>query len=97
VQKQLLHVQAAESARCPEENVIRKPRDADLGSTPGWGFPAYTGGVLSYIDMVGPSTFVKECDRFAETYGARFQVTTLVRDKAEEDELFYGSRKEVVS
>ena len=47
--------------------------------------------------MVEPSTFVKECDRFAETYGARFQVPALVRDKAEKDELFYDSRKEVVS
>jgi 3-hydroxyacyl-CoA dehydrogenase/enoyl-CoA hydratase/3-hydroxybutyryl-CoA epimerase len=55
--------------------VIRTRLDADLGSILAWGFPAYTGGALSFIDYVGLDTFVLECERMAVSYGVRFQPT----------------------
>ena len=73
VKKRLLYRQALEAVRCFEEGVIRTKLDADLGSILAWGFPAYTGGTLSFVDFVGREEFVKECERLAEVYGERFR------------------------
>ncbi len=71
----LLYIQALETARCFEEGVLRSVHEADLGSILGWGFPAYTGGTLSYIDTIGTDRFVAECKRLAKLYGDRFKPT----------------------
>ena len=75
VKKRLLYRQALEAVRCFEEGVIRTKLDADLGSILAWGFPAYTGGTLSFVDFVGREVFVRECERLADTYGERFRPT----------------------
>ena len=72
VKTRLLYVQAVEAARCLEEGVLLHPEDGDLGSILGWGFPAWTGGVISYIDMLGVARFVDECRRLADSHGPRF-------------------------
>ena len=89
VKKRLLHRQALEAVKCYEENVLRKPEDADIGSIFGWGFPAYTGGILSYIDWIGVDTFVSECEGFAKTYGARFAPTEKLKEMAKNKLNFY--------
>ena len=71
----LLYIQALETARCYEEGVLRSVHEADLGSILGWGFPAYTGGTLSFIDTIGTTKFVAECKRLAKLYGERFKPT----------------------
>jgi 3-hydroxyacyl-CoA dehydrogenase/enoyl-CoA hydratase/3-hydroxybutyryl-CoA epimerase len=88
VGKRLLHIMALESYRCLDEGVLRSSTDGDLGSMLGLGFPPYTGGVLSYIDFVGVDTFVKECDDFAERFGARFLVPDSLRKMAKEGKTF---------
>jgi 3-hydroxyacyl-CoA dehydrogenase / enoyl-CoA hydratase / 3-hydroxybutyryl-CoA epimerase len=82
VQKRLLYRQTLEAVRCYEEGVIRTRLDADLGSILAWGFPAYTGGTLSFVEYVGTLTFVEECDRLADTYGERFRPTEALRQAA---------------
>ena len=84
-----LYAQANETARCMEEGVIETAEDGDLGALYGWGFPAWTGGTLSYIDTVGIAAFVAEADRLAQLYGARFAPTAWLRDKAAKGEGFY--------
>lgn len=84
-----LIIQALESARCVEEGVITDAADADLGSTLGIGFPTWTGGVLSYIDTLGLSTFVAHCDQLAERWGERFRPSAWLRLRAEAGETFY--------
>lgn len=84
----LLYRQALESARCLEEGVLDHPADADIGSIFGWGFPAWTGGTLSFIDTVGIRNFVAECDRMADSYGDRFEVSDWLRERAERGESF---------
>ncbi|OIN57912.1 3-hydroxyacyl-CoA dehydrogenase NAD-binding domain-containing protein [Arsenicibacter rosenii] len=81
VKKRLLYRQAIEAVRCHEEGVIRTRLDADLGSVLGWGFPAYTGGALSFVAFVGLKTFVDECDRLADAYGERFRPTQGLRNQ----------------
>ncbi|MDB5422975.1 MAG: fatty acid oxidation complex alpha subunit, partial [Phenylobacterium sp.] len=72
VQKRILYIQALETARCLEENVLTHPADADLGAVYGWGFPTWSGGTLSLIETVGVPEFVAECDRLAQLHGPRF-------------------------
>ncbi|WP_288425519.1 3-hydroxyacyl-CoA dehydrogenase NAD-binding domain-containing protein [uncultured Spirosoma sp.] len=84
VKTRLLYRQAIEAARCFEEGVVRTKLDADLGSILGWGFPAYTGGALSFIDFVGPDAFVRTCDRLADQYGERFRPTEALRRRVAE-------------
>jgi 3-hydroxyacyl-CoA dehydrogenase/enoyl-CoA hydratase/3-hydroxybutyryl-CoA epimerase len=87
----LLYIQALESARCHEEGVLRSVHEADLGSILGWGFPAWTGGTLSFIDTVGPAKFVAECKRLAKLYGERFKPTKGLLARAQTGETYYGS------
>lgn len=84
-----LYAQANETARCFEEGVIETAEDGDLGSIFGWGFPAWTGGTLSYIDTVGIADFVKEADRLAQLYGSRFAPSAWLRDRAARGIGFY--------
>jgi 3-hydroxyacyl-CoA dehydrogenase/enoyl-CoA hydratase/3-hydroxybutyryl-CoA epimerase len=81
VKTRLLYRQAIEAVRCFEENVVRTKLDADLGSILGWGFPAYTGGALSFVEFVGLETFVATCDRLADQYGERFRPTEKLREQ----------------
>src|SRR5262245_34521826 len=53
LKQRLLAIQALEAARCVEEGVITDIREADVGSILGFGFAPFTGGTLSYIDMMG--------------------------------------------
>ncbi|MBY8825638.1 3-hydroxyacyl-CoA dehydrogenase NAD-binding domain-containing protein [Sphingomonas colocasiae] len=82
VRKRLLYVQALETARCLEQDVLTHPADGDLGAVLGWGFPGWTGGTLSLIETVGVAAFVAECDQLAQRHGERFAPTRRLRDMA---------------
>jgi len=88
-----LYVQAIETARCLEEGVLETAEDGDLGSLYGWGFPAWTGGTLSYIDTVGVARFVAEADRLTQAYGPRFAPSPWLRERAAKGETFYPEAK----
>lgn len=90
VKKRMLHIQALETARCLEENVITSAKDGDLGSILGIGFPPHTGGALSYIDKIGLKKFVAECEQFTRKYGKRFRPSKWLKEKAERGENFYS-------
>jgi len=89
IKQRLFFRQVLETVKCFEEGVLRTPLDADLGSIFAWGFPAYLGGTLSFVDTVGIVNFVKECDRLADTYGERFRPTTQLREMAKTNKGFY--------
>jgi 3-hydroxyacyl-CoA dehydrogenase/enoyl-CoA hydratase/3-hydroxybutyryl-CoA epimerase len=85
-----LSIQALETARCFEEQVITDPRDADVGAILGWGFAPFTGGPVSLIDTMGAPAFVARCEDFAARHGERFQPNRLLRDMAAANETFYS-------
>ncbi len=89
LKQRFLYAQAMETARCLEEGVLTTPEDADIGSVLAWGFPAWTGGTISYVDTVGIETFVRESDRLAQAYGARFAPSAWLRERAERGQPFY--------
>jgi 3-hydroxyacyl-CoA dehydrogenase / enoyl-CoA hydratase / 3-hydroxybutyryl-CoA epimerase len=95
----LLGIQALETARCFEEQVLTDVREADVGSILGFGFAPYSGGTLSWIDMMGTSKFVELCRLFEQRYGERFAPNRLLLDLADSNEGFYqrfggGKRKQ---
>ncbi|HKU98669.1 MAG TPA: 3-hydroxyacyl-CoA dehydrogenase NAD-binding domain-containing protein [Vineibacter sp.] len=92
VKRRLLYVQAVDTARCLEANVLTDPRDGDVGSIMGLGFAPQTGGAISLIDQVGIQKFVAECDALAQKYGQQFAVPKLLRDMAAKGQSFYGKQ-----
>jgi 3-hydroxyacyl-CoA dehydrogenase/enoyl-CoA hydratase/3-hydroxybutyryl-CoA epimerase len=90
LKQRFLVVQAVEAARVFEEKVVTDVREADVGSILGWGFAPYSGGTLSYIDMMGTKKFVEVCRALEKKYGARFTPGKLLIDMAAKNETFYG-------
>ena len=90
LKQRFLVVQAVEAARTFEEHVVTDVREADVGSILGFGFAPFTGGTLSYIDMIGTKAFVDLCRKFEKKYGARFKPGNLLVEMAEKGESFYG-------
>ena len=89
LKQRMLVTQALEAARTFEEKVITDVREADVGSILGWGFAPFTGGTLSYIDMMGTKNFVALCRKLEKKHGARFAPSKLLIDMAAKDERFY--------
>ncbi len=71
VAKRLLNIQALEALRCAQEQIVGNV-DANIGSILGWGFPAITGGVISYVGLKGADGFAAECRELADELGDRF-------------------------
>ncbi len=86
----LLSVQSLEAARCVAEGVITDVREADVGSILGFGFAPFSGGTLSYIDMMGSKRFVKLCKQLEKAHGPRFRAPKLLTEMAEKGDTFYG-------
>jgi 3-hydroxyacyl-CoA dehydrogenase/enoyl-CoA hydratase/3-hydroxybutyryl-CoA epimerase len=89
LKQRFLVVMAVEAARTFEEGVVTDVREADVGSILGWGFAPYTGGTLSYIDMMGVKIFVELCERLAAKYGPRFRPGKLLVEMAKNGDSFY--------
>jgi 3-hydroxyacyl-CoA dehydrogenase/enoyl-CoA hydratase/3-hydroxybutyryl-CoA epimerase len=69
--------------------VLTDVREADVGSILGFGFAPFSGGTLSYIDMMGTKKFAKLCAGLANRYGPRFAPSPLILDMAKKGESFY--------
>ncbi|MCU1661093.1 MAG: 3-hydroxyacyl-CoA dehydrogenase, partial [Pseudonocardia sp.] len=82
--ERMLFVEAIETQKCLDEGVLTSVPDANIGSIFGIGFPAWTGGVVQYVEGYpgGPAGFVARADEFARKYGDRFQVPESLRTRA---------------
>jgi 3-hydroxyacyl-CoA dehydrogenase/enoyl-CoA hydratase/3-hydroxybutyryl-CoA epimerase len=89
LKQRLLVIQALETARCFEEDVLTDPREGDVGAILGFGFAPWTGGPLSYIDMMGVDAFVRQCSTFEQQLGERYRPARLLRHMAETGRRFY--------
>ena len=80
----MLFVEAIETQRCLDEGVLTSVADANIGSIFGIGFPAWTGGVVQYVEGYpgGVAGFVARADELAARYGARFAVPESLRARA---------------
>ncbi|MFJ8096172.1 3-hydroxyacyl-CoA dehydrogenase NAD-binding domain-containing protein [Streptomyces griseofuscus] len=93
MQERMLFSEALDTVRLVEEGVLTSVADANIGSILGIGFPAWTGGVLQYINGYegGLPGFVARARELAETYGERFEPPALLVEKADKGEPFADS------
>jgi 3-hydroxyacyl-CoA dehydrogenase/enoyl-CoA hydratase/3-hydroxybutyryl-CoA epimerase len=89
LKERILLIQALETARCVEEQVLSDMREADVGAILGFGFAPFTGGPLSYIDTMGSTAFVDKCRTYAAKHGERYEPPALLLDMARKGETFY--------
>ncbi len=84
MKERMLFAEALESVKCLEEGVLTSVADANVGSILGIGFPAWTGGVLQYVNQYagGLPGFVKRAAELEERYGDRFAAPQLLLDMA---------------
>ncbi len=88
LRQRLLHAQALAAAECWQQGET-DPVKADLVSVFGWGFPSYTGGVLSLVDTLGLPAFVASCDALAAAGYTAFTVSDGLRQRATQQQQIY--------
>lgn len=78
-----------EAALCYQEGILRSPRDGDLGSVFGLGFPPFRGGPFRYVDSLGAAKVVEKLEALAASQGPRFQPAQVLVDMARDGKKFY--------
>ncbi len=98
LEERMMFAESLETVKCIDEGVIESVADANIGSIFGIGFPAWTGGVLQYIDGYegGAAGFVARARELAEKYGERFEPPASLVEKAERGET-YADQAELVA
>ena len=89
VQHRLMFIQALEAVRALEEGVLMDIREGDVGAILGWGFAPWSGGPLSWLDILGTPYAAERCQTLCETYGSRFECPSLLADMGKNNEAFY--------
>jgi 3-hydroxyacyl-CoA dehydrogenase / enoyl-CoA hydratase / 3-hydroxybutyryl-CoA epimerase len=96
-EERMLFAEALETVKCLDEGVLETVSDANIGSILGIGFPAWTGGVLQYINGYTPAGakeatglpgFVARANELAAKYGERFTPPASLVAKAEAGETY---------
>ncbi len=84
LQERMLFAESIETIRCLDEGVLTSVPDANIGSIYGIGFPAWTGGVLQYVNQYegGLSGFVERARELAAAYGDRFSPPQSLLERA---------------
>jgi 3-hydroxyacyl-CoA dehydrogenase / enoyl-CoA hydratase / 3-hydroxybutyryl-CoA epimerase len=106
LEERMLFIESLETVKCYDEGVIESVADANIGSIMGIGFPAWTGGVLQYINgytpppshpqTTGLAGFVARARELATTYGPRFEPPASLVDRAERGEI-YSDEQQLVA
>ena len=91
LKERMMFAEALETVKCVDEGVIPSIADANIVSIMGIGFPAWTGGVLQYINGYdgGLAGFVARARELAATYGPRFEPPSSLVERADRGEPFY--------
>ena len=90
MKERMLFAEALETVKCFDEGVLTSVPDANIGSIFGIGFPAWTGGVIQYINQYegGLQGFVDRANDLASKYGKHFEPPQSLVDKAAKGEKF---------
>lgn len=85
MKERMLFAEAIDTIRCFEEGVLRTVAEANVGSILGIGFPAWTGGVVQYVENYagGPAGFLARARELESRYGSRFTAPQSLIDAAE--------------
>ncbi|MFH8221992.1 3-hydroxyacyl-CoA dehydrogenase NAD-binding domain-containing protein [Streptomyces sp. NPDC018057] len=90
LQERMLFAEALDAIACLDSGVLTSVADANVGSIQGIGFPAWTGGVLRYVDQYegGLPGFVARARELAAAYGDRFLPPASLVGRAERGETY---------
>jgi 3-hydroxyacyl-CoA dehydrogenase/enoyl-CoA hydratase/3-hydroxybutyryl-CoA epimerase len=88
IQDRFMYRWVIESLHCLEEGVLNTIRDANIGTVMAIGFPAHTGGVFQFINMLGPKAFYERTRELRERYGERFAPPEILKSKIQNNDLF---------
>ncbi|WP_020106322.1 3-hydroxyacyl-CoA dehydrogenase NAD-binding domain-containing protein [Nocardia sp. 348MFTsu5.1] len=90
MKERMLFAEAIETVKCFDEGVLTSVPDANIGSIFGIGFPAWTGGVIQYINGYegGLQGFVDRARDLASKYGSHFEPPQSLVDKAAKGEKY---------
>ncbi|HTL06244.1 MAG TPA: fatty acid oxidation complex subunit alpha FadJ [Gemmatimonadales bacterium] len=72
LERRLVYILLNEAALAMAEQVVRSPRDGDLGAIFGIGYPPFRGGPLRYLDFLGAGEVVRELEALTLAFGPRF-------------------------
>jgi 3-hydroxyacyl-CoA dehydrogenase/enoyl-CoA hydratase/3-hydroxybutyryl-CoA epimerase len=85
----LILVQSVETVRCLDEGVLRAPIDADVGAILGWGYPAFRGGPIGWLNTLGLPIAVARLEQLAAQHGTRFAPPESLKAMAAKGERFF--------
>ncbi|WP_084103406.1 3-hydroxyacyl-CoA dehydrogenase NAD-binding domain-containing protein [Demequina sp. NBRC 110056] len=90
LQERMLFAEALDTIACLDAGVLTSVADANIGSIYGIGFPAWTGGVLQYVNQYegGLPGFVARSRELAAAYGDRFDPPASLVARAESGEIY---------
>ncbi|HEY9786243.1 MAG TPA: 3-hydroxyacyl-CoA dehydrogenase NAD-binding domain-containing protein [Candidatus Obscuribacterales bacterium] len=83
-----------EAARCLEEKIVRRPREIDLASVVGMGFPPFRGGLLRYADRLGIAYVRKRLEEIYAQSGHPRSVSQYLINMERDGRTFYSRGKE---
>jgi 3-hydroxyacyl-CoA dehydrogenase/enoyl-CoA hydratase/3-hydroxybutyryl-CoA epimerase len=89
VERRLVYSMLNEAAMACAENVVRSPRDADIGAIFGIGFPAFRGGPLRMIDDLGAGRVVETLYQLQELFGERFRPAAALLEMSRRSGRYY--------
>lgn len=78
-----------ECAFCLQEEILRTPRDGDVGAVFGLGYPPFHGGPFFHMDKLGVKNVVAKLQDLTAAHGERFEPAQLLQDMAKEEKTFF--------
>jgi 3-hydroxyacyl-CoA dehydrogenase / enoyl-CoA hydratase / 3-hydroxybutyryl-CoA epimerase len=72
----LMFIQTIETLHTLREGIIDAPERADLASVLGWRYPAFRGGVMRVVHVIGPEKFEATRQELQAKFGPRFAIPT---------------------
>jgi 3-hydroxyacyl-CoA dehydrogenase/enoyl-CoA hydratase/3-hydroxybutyryl-CoA epimerase len=89
VERRLVYAMLNEAAAACSEQVVRSPRDGDIGAVYGIGFPAFRGGPLRMIDDLGAARVVETLQDLQDAFGQRFRPAPPLAEMARQGGRYY--------
>ncbi len=89
IQRRTVFAMLNEAARCLEDEIIRCPRDGDVGAVFGIGFPPFRGGPFRYIDSMGVDSLLRQLDDLNIRFPGRFDAAPILLQMARSGSRFY--------
>ena len=69
-----LYAQSVDAAHVVAQGTLTEPRELNIGSIMGVGFPVWTGGAYQFIEQTGREKFAQRAGELAAKHGKRFEL-----------------------